>query len=702
MKTFPLFSRLQTGSFLFVLFLFLSGCPGSKPNPNPPGPPSPPVPTTPPGQPILLSPICQASQNVLVSGLATGAIVTIFRSETAIGSATATGPDGSIALNQPLTAGDKLTAKQVNGTLSSPVSAAVEVVSGAPTSGKVFGGEVFFTAENGEQQIDAPVFLRGKTGGISFAVSSCCTKKVTVEIRDPKGKIIAQPTVADGTSGSFSINWDWKTAANLPVPGGLPVGKYAAVIRSECEPKPVEIPFYVIFDPAEVGGPTRFSLNETNIWFGAHQDASRALLYHLHPDDARIFGMAIAACAGQTEALKAAQLITDAEEKKFAYSLNYHTDDALVLLQNFTETQCADDAAFLTALFRSVGIPAHSSTADAALETGAANWTFDTWTEFLVKKTPASQPEWLIFHPHEYADMSAETRRIFGTTRGVATKNFNDIMIIADETWKQNEASDGQVDASYTRNECKEPQNLTKKSWVSELSQDYWGAAFSDCNGVAARTTASKADLELNLGDAGFGRTISGTLSTSPGSPFSKGVGGPPSIQVVGDLPESKRFPDTVFSVKTVKFSKAAGKPTADFELKLPATAPAGMELWVVSNSGKKVVAAQPFSLSNAVKASLKPLPADLKVGQEITLEAIISNDSKAVVNGISASARSPFALKIDGKASISVGKLNPGEQKTISWKARVTAPIEAGEIFLKVNSKDGGSATAAASLSVQ
>ena len=140
----------------------------------------------------------------------------------------------------------------------------------------------------------------------------------------------------------------------------------------------------VIFNPADVGGPDRFSFNETGVWFGAGFNASRALVYHLHPDDARVFQKARVAAEGQTDPQQAAIKVAAAEESLFGYSLNYHSNDVLEMLTSFNEAQCADDANILTSMLRAIGIPAHPATADAALETKAANWTFDTWTEFLV------------------------------------------------------------------------------------------------------------------------------------------------------------------------------------------------------------------------------------------------------------------------------------------------------------------------------
>jgi hypothetical protein len=84
--------------------------------------------------------------------------------------------------------------------------------------------------------------------------------------------------------------------------------------------------------------------------------------------------------------------------------------------------------------------------------------------------------EWRALHPHELPGMTAESRRTFGTTRAVATKHFNDIIVMAGETWVSGEIGDGGVDVSYGRNECLEPsQVLIKAAWIDELCAEAAG-----------------------------------------------------------------------------------------------------------------------------------------------------------------------------------------------------------------------------------
>ena len=146
-----------------------------------------------------------------------------------------------------------------------------------------------------------------------------------------------------------------------------------------------------------------------------------------------MFSIAIAAAHGRTDPYDTAIDIARKEEGLFAYNLNYHTQDVVDLLVNYTDAQCADDACCLTALLRAIGIPAHPVTADAGLDTEAANWTFDTWVEFLTPHNGVT--DWRIFHPHEYPRMQPESRSTFSTTRAVATKGFNNIIVMANEAF---------------------------------------------------------------------------------------------------------------------------------------------------------------------------------------------------------------------------------------------------------------------------
>lgn len=121
------------------------------------------------------------------------------------------------------------------------------------------------------------------------------------EIVDTEGKVISRFPLAELVPGSYSGQWGWQHQAGWEIPGNIPVGRYRVGIIPGCGGKRVaKAPFYVIFDPGEVNGPDRFSFNETGVWFGASTNMDRAMLYHLHPDDKRIFDLAVEAASGET------------------------------------------------------------------------------------------------------------------------------------------------------------------------------------------------------------------------------------------------------------------------------------------------------------------------------------------------------------------------------------------------------------------
>jgi hypothetical protein len=363
------------------------------------------APQTPAAQltaPIVVGPICAGAHYVLVRGTVVNATVVVLRNGTPVGYGGAAPGDVLLELGtgETLHSGDSVTAVQYMGsTLSSPPSNAVIVVRRlSQPAVEILGGHPFFLAKGEEKPIDGPVFPRGLGPGPGIRMQACCSGVAKVRILDPSGNVIAEPELTELYPGYFTASWPWVSSAGWPVPAGVPVGRYTVVAHADCVEQEASAFFYVIFDPAEVGGPARFSFDATAVWFGTGPNTVRGLHYYLHPSDARVFQLALNAVSGMTSAFAAADRLALAEEKLFSYSLDYHTNDVVDLITNFSEAQCADDACCLTAMLRAMGIPAHPVTADAGVETGAANWTFDTWVEFLA--SDAGAVEWRIFQRH--------------------------------------------------------------------------------------------------------------------------------------------------------------------------------------------------------------------------------------------------------------------------------------------------------------
>lgn len=701
-------------------------CPISPPvksNPNitanqklcgPPSPDSPPVTTTAPLKPpTVVGPICAGSQFVIVRDTTVNATVLLFRNGSFVTAAGAQPGDVIVALggNNHWNINDVVTARQSMGNNLSLVSNTVTVTGQLRIPAiEVLGGEPFFLPESGEQAIDGAVFPRGRGAGPVIAVQACCQKKVRATITDPNGGAVGDVPLTEVFPGYFTGTWDWHSASNWPIPNGVPVGAYTVKATTDCDQQPGLKTFYVIFDPAEVNGPARFSFNETGIWFGSPpQNLSRALTYQLHPDDSRVFGKAIAAAKGETDSRKAAQKVETAEQALFAYSLNYHTNDVLDMLANFKEAQCADDANVLVAMLRSIGIPSHPVTADAALETGPATWTFDTWVEFLVPGN--NGPEWLIFHPHEYPNLPAKTRADFGANQPVATKSYDDLIIFANENWVWNEVSDNNPDVTYTRNSCQEPnQNHTfHAAWLEDLcEQGYWNPNHWDCAGIGTRSHTSSLQVEWRLEhrEIPFGGRLSGRLVVkNTGYDW---LGGPLLVELVADLPESKAFPDSTLATMRTEIALEPGKEvTIPFELKVPRSLPLRhrpfLRAALVRAAEKKqdlTISVEPVEIRSRVHVTLD-ISGERRIGGTLTVKAVVSNPSRELAEGVRVSLALPAGLAEARAVPSEPYSLKPGEKREFSWRVRVKAPIEAASLRVAAAAAAGGWAEAVEPISV-
>lgn len=657
-------------------------------------------PTTDLRAPKVLSPICAGSQYVIIRDTVIGANVVLFRNGTIVGYAGGVPGDLIMAMGggAKWNVGDVVTARQYMDTTVSPVSNSVTVVDklGAP-SVEILGGEPFFLAESGEQAIDGPVFPRGRGEGPLIAVHSCCDKEVKAQVLRGNTVIADVPLIAQ-FPGYYTGRWDWKSKSNWKVPGEIPVGSYSIRVTTQCGQEPTDAKFYVIFNPADVGGPDRFSFNETGIWFGSPpKNLSRALVYYLHPDDARVFQRAISAAEGLTDPQQAAIKVATAEEALFGYSLDNFDVDVIEMLTSFGKAQCADDANVLTSMLRAIGIPAHPATADAALETGAANWTFDTWTEFLVPNGTA--PEWLILHPHQYPGEAPRTRADFGANKGVATKSFNDLVMMAGEDWNASEVADGAADVTYKRSECKEPleTHVSHSAWLLDLCENiYWNPNHWDCTG----TTSSSLTIEMsglpdsfNLGDTVSGvlavtNTTTGTISTHL------------LIEAVADLPETMLFPDEVGNhLKKAVHLEAHQKTEFPFQIKLPRTLRPGHDLYLRVSSPEKDHLLAPVHIERKLDVTVKAI-GRRRVGGDLVVSGAVINLSKDPQR-VSVALSIPPGLSVSDITCQLGVLMKPGERRELAWRVKALAPLEAGSLKVTATVNTGGWAQAIAPISI-
>lgn len=652
--------------------------------------------------PVVLAPICEGTQFVVIRETVINATVMVRRNGSTIGYAGAVAGDLVLGLggNVHLNAGDHITAIQNMGNTMSPTSNTVTVVGQLEQpSVEIEGGEPFFLAKPGEQAIDGPVFPRGRGGGPLVKIQACCSHDVRVQILDPHDDPVAEPPCLEVFPGYFTAQWGWQSHQNWVVPSGIPVGKYTVRVTTGCNQAEVRVPFYVIFDPADVGGPARFSFNETGIWFGTHTNSDRALLYHLHPSDARVFGIAIQAASGAVDPVHAAQEVCVAEDGLFAYSLNYHTDDVVDLIDNYNAAQCADDACCLTALLRSIGIPAHPVTVDAGVETGAAGWNFDTWTEFLAPV--ANKTEWLVLHPHQYPNSPAMSRQVFGSTMGVAMRAPNDIIVMANDDWIWSECGDSLTDVSYGRNNCQRPeQQLNKKAWVGELcEQGYWAQPHWYCGGAAAPSLGAPDGFRYEGPEPRYGGRFAGLIRVVNGG--GQPIHGPFVVELLSNLPASPALDEEALDTVIVEADlEPGGELDLSFDLAIPANLRPGRELLIRARLGRRTLAVDAVRVVSSLESQLR-LPRSLQMGQELEIGAVVRNVSDEPVQGVELELQLPYGIRAEGELKRGIEGVPPGGAEVFGWPAVAVAPMEVGTVRLAVRSRDGGPSTAAINVTV-
>jgi hypothetical protein len=710
----------------------------------------------------VVEPICEGAQYVAIRDTVINATVVVFKNNTIVGYGGA--GQGTVVLGlgggQRLSQGDDITARQYMGPTLSPISNTVTV--GPSLVGQphvtIEGGEPFYDAETaaGEQQIDGPVFPRDRGAGPRFLINSCCREGVRAVIIGPEEEEVAELQLTEVFPGYHRATWDWTSPRFGPDPSDIPIGRYSLHVRTECEQDDVREPFYVIFDPDTPGAginPPRFSFYdtatngsgrrvsryETAVWFGTGQNSIRALLYHLHPDDERVFSKALGAASGETSVLDAAEAIARAEAQLFTYSLSYHTNDVIEMLEQYSDAQCADDAGVLTAMLRAIGIAAHPVTADAAIETGDGSWNFDTWVEFLAPL--GGQPEWRVLHTHWHNSRyeGPTTRRTFGTSHSVATRDFNDVIVMGDVNWKPSEAGDSASDVSYDRNECREPEsNITKKPWVKELCErgywrtDHWRCTETRRSGLRARdgfrfeeewgrdwefedlfpidpsrlggrfpyATPRVPGFEYeSTEEPRFGEQLSGTLPIHNYSDYVEE--GRVTIELVSHRIESKQFAEETFDYNAQRMRIEPGtEQEFDFELEMPDGLAPGHQLYIRARLDERTLALHELEPSTAVESRLE-VRRELSVGDEFTMSAIVHNVSDQPLTDITVDLDVPFFVEVENDTTRHLDEIPVGTEQRLTWTGHAQGAMEAGTIVVDVQPEAGGSSRSTSPLRI-
>jgi hypothetical protein len=339
-------------------------------------------------------------------------------------------------------------------------------------------------------------------------------------------------------------------------------------------------------------------------------------------------------------------------------------------------------------LLRAVGIPAHPVTADASLETGQANWTFDTWVEFLAEYNGSM--EWRIFHPHEYPGMLPESRGVFGR-RGVASKGFNDLIIMANATWVEGALDDGAVNVAYGRNACGEPQQVVDKApWVDELCESgYWTQPHWECpEGAMTRVAAAKA-IRLEGGALEFGGRLAGAVHLQ--NPMADRYFGRLVLELDVCRMESKSFVEKVlFSAEFPVTMDPDGALMLPFDCALPATLAPGRELCLRALFSERTVLIMPLRMPSPLAGQLD-MPALWHEGVTHSIRLRLRNTGAFTLQAVDISVDAPYALRLQGPGQARFDALAPGEEREAAFDVRAVAELSSGSLHVAVGSANGG-----------
>ena len=570
-----------------------------------------------------------------------------------------------------------------------------------------------------ESPIDAQVFLRNKK--LTALITNCSTS-MTASIR--MGSVIIANLTLSSTSSGKKAEW--------MIPAGAKVGEYS--IRVTCGSITESKKFYVVFNPAEVGNFEQFSYkSEVAVWFDCpYSERTRANIYQLHPDDQRVFGRAIQAIQGFTDIKQAAEKLMTTEAALFDYGLTRRASDVISLLGMIpssgpkAKAQCADDAALLVAMMRSVGICAYTVTTDAD-ETNNS-WSFDTWVEYLAPASPS--PKRWVLHPHEYPTMTSQERSTFGSTRNVAKKNVNDIIVMADVPLGPIPPAITNLssDVCFTRKSCLEPDqalhgvntNTAKPAWVTELCEFYWGATSShwacsgnqDLNITARVATVSNSNIKWidpSLLEADF---IFDSTELIYGAPFQAefAVMEPNSmlpananltIRLIAGDPRSKIIVDSVLDFYQAQIQLNPDKTfSKTFNLNLPTSLAADYEMIYLEAFLSGGGVPYPDTLILAMEELILPKPLSVRVSadsnlvrcSQYTLQVALHNTGSKAINDIEVGIETPYALIPEHKETLKIPVMAPNEKKTLQFKYCTDAVLQGGAVEVNVVSKNGGS----------
>lgn len=641
--------------------------------------------------PIIEEPICEGSISVTICNTSLNATLKIYVNGKQAGQGGATGNCTTLYLGDKiiLKDGDKVNATQTIGTVTSKHSDTVTVVAFiSDPIVEVKNGHSFFKPEAGEQAIPGPVFLRGVlttgTYGPVFKAIMCGAKKVVVEIIDPHGEKIETIPLVETKPGYFEGGWNWKHTG-WKIPDDIPVGEYKArfEVTSSAGKKKEEKVFYVIFDPNEVTVSSAFALSEKGekgIYFNRIWGGDKARTYDLHPDDNRVFCLAIkgkdcptlpsniktkvkvSGINGETNQFTAVKKLLAIETSLFAYDVYYdHGKNIVHLLENEKEAECYDDANMFTALLRSVGIPAYPVAGDAASE-HKNTWYFDTWTEARLKCPSGEQ--WYVFHPHYEPGWGPVDRGTAGTW-GVASKGDNDIIIAAGANWDGKEVTDGSPDVKFGYNTpCKEPnQNFDYQAkWLNHLCEaGYWNPkAHWTCSPPRQPSITISLDKEkYQVGDKIM-------VNITVINPTEDSITAELGVDVVAHHPWSMAGEGILQELREIIAVAPRSSESIEMSYQLPLTLSEDDDYFVRATFAEKYATA-PFRVVPLLEWELV-LPDRVGEGEEFRAELTIHNPQEIALRNICVSLTRPFEVQALDEFDKQISELEPGAKETLVW----------------------------------
>lgn len=653
--------------------------------------------------PMIEEPICEGSISVTICNTALNAILKIYVNGKQAGQGGATGNCTTLYLGDKiiLKDGDKVNATQTIGTVTSKHSDTVTVVAFiSDPIVEVKNGHPFFKPEPGEQTIPGPVFLRGVlttgTYGPAFKAVMCGAKKVVVEIIDPHGEKIETIPLVETKPGFFEGGWDWKHTG-WKIPDDIPVGEYKArfEVTSSAGKKIEEKVFYVIFNPAEVTASSAFALSdkgEKGIWFNVRYGADYAIQYVLHPDDNRIFSRAIKEINGETSQENAAKKLLSFEKGMLGWSLvGQKPYDVIYLIEIRKEAQCADDANVLTALLRSVGIPAHPTTGDFALEHGPVKYRFDTWMEARYKGVSGEQ--WYALHPHEGSGLGPDKRDTAGTTWDVASKESNDVIIMAMENWNK-EVDDKINDLEFGYDaDCKEPnQKLKQAAWLDHLCLPgpsgigYWGKGHWTCSPPQESSITISLDRERYY--VGDDIRVNVTID----NPTTDSIASELVVDIVAYHPWDMAGEEVLKELRENITIEPGRSQTIRTSYRLPLTL-SSADGYSVRATFAREYATAPFAVSPLFEGDLA-LPDHVEEGEKFVAELTIANPQRIPLRDISAKLDLPFEVQsLEETLYKKIDELEPSAKEVLVWKLSARSHTVAASLEFTIESDTSGGA---------